>query len=55
MKAICFDHYGPPEVLSLREVSTPVPQAGEVLIKVRASSVNAADWHIMRADPSWRG
>jgi NADPH:quinone reductase-like Zn-dependent oxidoreductase len=51
MKAIYFDHYGPPEVLSLREVPRPVPQAGEVLIKVRASSVNAADWHIMRADP----
>jgi NADPH:quinone reductase-like Zn-dependent oxidoreductase len=51
MKAIYFDHYGPPEVLSLREVPKPVPQAGEVLIKVRASSVNAADWHIMRADP----
>lgn len=51
MKAIYFDQYGPPEVLSLREVPTPVPQAGEVLVKVRASSVNAADWHIMRADP----
>jgi len=51
MRAIYFDHYGPPEVLSLRDLPTPVPQAGEVLVKVRASSVNAADWHIMRADP----
>ena len=51
MKAIHFDQYGPPSVLSLREVPQPVPQPGEVLIKVRASSVNAADWHIMRADP----
>ena len=51
MKAIHFDQYGPPSVLSLREVPQPVPQQGEVLIKVRASSVNAADWHIMRADP----
>jgi len=51
MKAIYFDHYGPPEVLSLREVPTPTPRAGEVLVKVRASSVNAADWHVMRADP----
>ena len=51
VKAIYFDQYGPPEVLSLRDLPTPAPQPGEVLIKVQASSVNAADWHIMRADP----
>lgn len=51
MQAISFEKYGPPEVLSLRETPIPAPKAGEVLIKVRASSVNAADWHIMRADP----
>ena len=51
MKAIFFERYGPPEVLSLRDVPTPIPRAGEVLVKVRASSVNAADWHVMRASP----
>ncbi len=51
MKAIIFDHYGPPEELRLGELADPSPKAHQVLIKVRASSVNAADWHIMRADP----
>jgi NADPH:quinone reductase-like Zn-dependent oxidoreductase len=51
VKAIIFDHYGPPEDLKLQEIPTPSPQDHEVLLKVRASSVNAADWHLMRADP----
>jgi NADPH:quinone reductase-like Zn-dependent oxidoreductase len=51
MKAILFDHYGPPEDLRLGELPRPTPKDHEVLIKVRASSVNAADWHVMRADP----
>lgn len=40
MKAIVYTRYGPPEVLQLREVETPAPQEGEVLVKVRAASVN---------------
>jgi NADPH:quinone reductase-like Zn-dependent oxidoreductase len=51
MKAIIFDHYGPPEDLTLQEVPAPVPGGDEVLVKVRAAAVNAADWHVMRADP----
>lgn len=51
MKAIFFDHYGPPEDLQLRDVPTPTPADHQVLVAVRASSVNAADWHVMRADP----
>ncbi|MFD4668939.1 NAD(P)-dependent alcohol dehydrogenase [Lentzea sp. NPDC058450] len=51
MKAIVQDRYGSADVLELREVERPVPGAGEVLVRVRASSVNAADWHIMRGDP----
>ncbi|MET9627247.1 NAD(P)-dependent alcohol dehydrogenase [Lentzea sp. NPDC006480] len=51
MKAIVQDRYGSADVLELREVEQPVPAAGEVLVRVRASSVNAADWHIMRGDP----
>lgn len=51
MKAIVFDHYGPPEGLKFQEVPAPVPEADEVLVRIRASSVNAADWHVMRASP----
>jgi NADPH:quinone reductase-like Zn-dependent oxidoreductase len=51
VKAIVFDHYGPPEELKVLDVPVPLPKAHEVLIQVRAASVNAADWHIMRADP----
>ena len=51
MKAIMYTHYGSPDVLQSKEVPTPIPQENEVLIKVRAASVNPADWHLLRADP----
>ena len=51
MKAIVQERYGPPESLSLQEIETPRPAAGEVLVRVRAASANAGDWHLMRADP----
>jgi NADPH:quinone reductase-like Zn-dependent oxidoreductase len=51
MKAIIYTHYGPPDVLQLTDVERPTPAAGEVLLKVHASSINALDWHIMRGEP----
>jgi NADPH:quinone reductase-like Zn-dependent oxidoreductase len=50
VKAIVFERYGPPEVLQLREIPTPSPGERQVLLRIRAASVNAADWHIMRAN-----
>jgi len=46
MKAAICDKYGPPEVLTIKEVDKPVPRADEMLIRVHASSVNAADCNI---------
>ncbi|MCP2242850.1 NAD(P)-dependent alcohol dehydrogenase [Lentzea aerocolonigenes] len=51
MKAIVQDRYGSHETLRLAEVDRPTPANGEVLVRVCAASVNAADWHIMRGDP----
>ena len=51
MKAIIYTEYGSPDVLQLKDVEKPVPEDNEVLIKVHAASVNAADWHLLRGDP----
>ena len=39
MKAVVRDEYGPPEVLRVEDVEKPVPKDGEVLIRIRASTV----------------
>jgi NADPH:quinone reductase-like Zn-dependent oxidoreductase len=55
MRAIVQDRYGPPEVLRIEDVERPEPRAGEVLIRVRASTVSQTDTHIRRPDPAlWR-
>ncbi|HET6939867.1 MAG TPA: NAD(P)-dependent alcohol dehydrogenase [Nocardioides sp.] len=51
MTAVVQESYGGPEVLSVREVPRPEPAAGQVLVRVRAAALNAADWHIMRGLP----
>ena len=51
MRAIVSDRYGPPEVLKCVEIEKPAPGESEVLIKVRAASVNPYDWHFMRGLP----
>ena len=51
MKAFVYEKYGPPETLRLAEVDKPAPDADHVLVKVRAASVNAADWHVLRGKP----
>jgi NADPH:quinone reductase-like Zn-dependent oxidoreductase len=51
MKAFIYERYGPPETLRMAEVDKPSPEAGAVLVKVLAVSVNAADWHVLRGKP----
>ena len=51
MKAIVQHKYGSPDVLNLEEVQKPTPKENQLLIKVHAASINALDWHFMRADP----
>lgn len=46
MKAIVYTEYGPPDVLRLQEVENPTPRDDEVLIRVRATQVTAADYRI---------
>jgi NADPH:quinone reductase-like Zn-dependent oxidoreductase len=51
MKAFVLHRYGPPDVLELTDTGTPVPADDEVLVRVRATSINPYDWHIMRGEP----
>ncbi len=51
MKAAVCCRYGPPDVVLIKDIEKPVPKNGEVLIKVRAASVNPLDWHTMRGSP----
>jgi NADPH:quinone reductase-like Zn-dependent oxidoreductase len=51
MKAIVYHDYGSPDVLQCEEIEKPTPGDNEVLIKVRAASVNPLDWHLMRGKP----
>ena len=51
MKAIVYTGYGSPAVLQFKEVAKPTPKDNEVLVKIYAVSANAADLHLLRADP----
>ncbi len=51
MKAIVYHEHGSADVLKLEDVEKPVPKDDEVLIKVRAASINPLDWRLMRGEP----
>jgi hypothetical protein len=51
MKAIVYCDYGLPDVLQLKEIEKPKPKDHEILIKIRAASINPLDWHFARGTP----
>ena len=44
MRAAVRDRFGPPDVVEIRDLDKPAPAADEVLVRVRASSLNLGDW-----------
>lgn len=51
MKAFVYHTYGTPDVLRCEELDCPIPQAEQVLIRVRAASINPLDVHLMEGKP----
>lgn len=46
MRAIVCPHYGPPDLLEIREVPTPAPGPKDVLVRVVATTVTSGDWRV---------
>jgi NADPH:quinone reductase-like Zn-dependent oxidoreductase len=51
MKAVVYTDYGSPDVLQIRDIKKPAPNDDQVLVKVRAISINPLDWHFMEGRP----
>jgi NADPH:quinone reductase-like Zn-dependent oxidoreductase len=51
MRAAVRDRYGTPDVVEIREIDKPMPADDEVLVRVRAASLNMADWYAVAGRP----
>jgi len=51
MQAVVNERYGSPDILDIREIATPEPKAGEILVKVHATTVGRTDSCALRAYP----
>jgi NADPH:quinone reductase-like Zn-dependent oxidoreductase len=51
MRAVTYSCYGGPEVLQLSDVAKPIAANDEIVVRVKAASVNPLDWHYMRGSP----
>jgi NADPH:quinone reductase-like Zn-dependent oxidoreductase len=53
VEAVVYDRYGSPDVLHIEDVPLPAPAAGQVRVKVAATSVNLSDWEGLRGSPAY--
>lgn len=53
MRAVVHDRYGGPDALRLQDLPDPTPGPGQVLVEVRATSVNLSDWEGLRGSPAY--
>jgi NADPH:quinone reductase-like Zn-dependent oxidoreductase len=53
VKAVVYDRYGPPDVLGLDDVPVPMPAAGQVRVRVAATSINLSDWESLVGSPGY--
>lgn len=51
MRAAVYERYGPPSVVEIRDVDRPVPGKKDVLVRIHATTVSAADWRLRSANP----
>jgi NADPH:quinone reductase-like Zn-dependent oxidoreductase len=51
VRAVVYNRYGSPDVLRVDDVPIPSPAAGQVLVRVAATSVNLSDWECLRGSP----
>jgi len=51
VKAAVYSRYGPPDVVEIRDIEKPVPKDDEVLVEIRAASVNTLDWRLTSGTP----
>ena len=52
MRAVRYERYGGPQRLQLVDLPTPQPRSDEVLVRVRAASLNSWDWDLLRGRPA---
>ncbi len=48
MRALCYDHYGSPDELRVRDIAKPSPKDDDILVRVRAASINDWDWQLLQ-------
>lgn len=48
MRALSYDHYGSPNELRVRDIAKPSPKDNDILVRVRAASINDWDWKLLQ-------